>query len=169
MTGNATGDTGVFACRSCGECCHGSGGIVLQHGDILRLAEHLGLPLDGFCARYAEKHRGVYRLRSGKDGACVFWDNTAHCAVHAAKPDVCRAWPFFRGNLEDATSLFMARECCLGIHASVSFTQFRQAGFRWLLSAGVFRHNEEPASPRALMTQRELLAQAEDGANGELG
>lgn len=48
------------------------------------------------------------------------------------KPDVCRAWPFFRGNLEDAASLSMAREYCPGIDKNCEFKVFLESGLSWL-------------------------------------
>ena len=38
----------AFDCRRCGHCCHGEGGIVLTSRDRARLAEHLGLDVEGF-------------------------------------------------------------------------------------------------------------------------
>ena len=146
----------VFACRCCGECCHGGGGIILRERDMIRLAGHFHLPAAGFCARYAEKARDKYRLRSGDDGACVFWSADTGCVVHEVKPDVCRAWPFFRGNLVDTTSYAMAGQACPGIATLASFDVFVRMGAAWLLAEDVFRAESEDNAPCALMTEQEL-------------
>lgn len=146
----------VFDCRRCGECCRGMGGIILSRKDSERLAAHLGLSVAELHAGYAEEKRGKYRLRAGEDGACVFFVNGARCGVHAAKPDICRAWPYFRGNLEDPASLAMAAQGCPGITPGVSFAEFTVAGARALLAEGVFRAESGTDGPDSLLPEAAL-------------
>lgn len=158
MRRNREENTGVFACVCCGDCCRGSGGIVLRRSDITRLATHLGLTESAMLARYAEEKNGKFRLRSHSDGSCLFWDEAVSCTVHPAKPDICRAWPFFRGNLEDAVSLGMAREACPGLVTEAAHESFAQAGAAWLLEHGLYRDKGESDAPGAMMTRDELAA-----------
>lgn len=130
----------VFECARCGHCCEGRGGIVLSDKDIARLAAFLGIGQALFLADYTFLSNGKRKLGSGQDGFCVFFKKGAGCGVHAAKPDICRAWPFFRGNLEDAASLEMARSFCPGIKGD--FARFTAEGIRYMLEAGL-------ASPHA--------------------
>ena len=85
---------------------------------------------DEFLTRHAEEKSGKRRLRSRADNYCVFFDQG--CSVHEAKPDVCRAWPFFKGNLEDAVSWKLAQDYCPGINAEASFAEFVEEGRRCL-------------------------------------
>lgn len=48
------------------------------------------------------------------------------------KPSICRAWPFFRGNIEDAASLAMAKEFCPGIKATAKHVDFAREGRAYL-------------------------------------
>lgn len=135
------GDSPVFTCQRCGQCCQGAGGIVLAPSDARRLAEHLGIGVAELLERYAEQQGGKQRLRVGADGLCVFFQNG--CKVHVAKPDVCRAWPFFKGNLEDPYSLEMAKEYCPGIHSEVTFEAFATFGREFLRREGLLRSDTD--------------------------
>jgi len=121
----------VFNCTRCGICCQGVGGIVLAEKDLLRLADHLAMTPETFLQEWTERRGRLPSLRAGADGYCVFFAPGLGCSVHAARPDVCRAWPFFRGNLEDAASYEMAREDCPGI-AAAAHDAFREAGLTYL-------------------------------------
>jgi hypothetical protein len=116
----------------CGHCCQGQGGIVASAPERDRLAAYLGLSVEEFCARYTEAQGEKLVLRCGADGCCVFFDPATACTVHPAKPDVCRAWPFFRGNLVDATSWELAQDYCPGINAASGHQEFVRQGKAYL-------------------------------------
>lgn len=132
-----SGPEPAFACRQCGTCCHGQGGIVLREKDVLRLAAHLELTPDRFLDRYARSRAGKYDIRSDSTGNCVFFQSPGACGVHPARPDICRAWPFFRGNLIDPESHAMAGEYCPGINAGTSFEEFAAQGKAYLYGQGL--------------------------------
>lgn len=134
---------GVFVCKRCGHCCDGSGGIILTAKDLARLADHLGMDESRCIERYAEEKSGRLRLKA-ENGRCIFYDEG--CGVHPGRPDVCRAWPFFRGNLLDEDSRAMAAEDCTGIDMSASFGEFQAAGLAYVASLKV----EEKDCPNAL-------------------
>lgn len=163
MSSQADDAGSVFDCRCCGECCRGTGGIILSRKDSERLAAHFHLPVGEFRARYAEEKRGKFRLRTGEDGACIFFLNGTVCGVHAAKPDICRAWPYFRGNLEDPASLAMAAEGCPGIVPKAPFAAFVAAGARTLLSEGVFCDESDPSGANSLLPKAVLVRLAGGG------
>jgi len=95
------GSEDVFDCQRCGHCCQGSGGIVLTAKDLRRLAAHLGLTPTATLEAHAERVSGRDRLRVGTDAYCVFYNHDIKgCGIHPARPDVCRAWPFFAGRLQ---------------------------------------------------------------------
>lgn len=80
----------------------GEGGIVLSPKDLKRLYEGLNLEKQAFLDAYGVFRNGKWQVRTGEDGNCIFFRAGQSCTVHAIKPDVCRAWPFFRGNMADA-------------------------------------------------------------------
>lgn len=139
FSGGRTGDmTGAaFECRMCGRCCEGRGGIVLSSKDRSRLCEALGLDEDELAARHAERVNGKWRLRCGDDGFCVFFVAGQGCSVHEHKPDVCRAWPFFRGNILDAESHFLAGQFCPGVNSDVDHAEFARQGREYLSRNGL--------------------------------
>ena len=124
--------TVTFSCTRCGKCCEGRGGIVVGPRDLPRLCAYFGLPADEVLARYTENIGGKPTLRCGEDGFCLFFKAGRGCSIHPARPAVCRAWPFFRGNLVDEVSFLMAREDCPGIHRDATHEAFAKEGFRYL-------------------------------------
>jgi hypothetical protein len=131
----------VFTCQRCGHCCLGEGGIVLARHDQERLAEHLGLDRENFLQRCAERRAGKLYLKTGEHGYCLFYSEG--CSVHPARPDVCRAWPFFRGNLLDELSFAMAREDCPGISQDAAHADFVREGLAVLRDEGLCSDEEE--------------------------
>ena len=123
----------AFECRMCGHCCQGKGGIVASAPEQKRLAEHLGCSLQELHERYTEPAGKKTVLRCGDDGYCMFFSENG-CSVHPAKPDICRAWPFFRGNLVDKTSWELAQDYCPGINPDVSHEEFVRQGLQYLRS-----------------------------------
>lgn len=125
-------DSPVFTCQMCGQCCRGQGGIVVSPSDLARITRALGMSAEEFIARYGEERGGKLQIRTGDDGACIFFVEGKGCTVHAGKPDVCRAWPFFRGNIVDPESLAMAKEYCPGIRPDVEHAVFAAEGRAYL-------------------------------------
>jgi len=137
------GDLQVFECRRCGECCQGKGGIVVGPHDIQRLSEHLKLGTERFLALYGYRQDGKIKLRTGPDNYCIFFLPGTGCSVHEDRPDICRAWPFFRGNMIDAVSLTMAKEFCPGINPMIGHEAFVRAGVLYLKACRL--HAFDPA------------------------
>lgn len=121
----------------CGHCCEGKGGIVLGPKDLNRIAVHLGLSEEDFAARYAALHNGKLKIKNGPDGFCIFFEAGKGCGVHMAKPDVCRAWPFFRGNIIDPESFALAKDYCPGINPEAGHEAFASEGRRLLSEEGL--------------------------------
>lgn len=136
----------VFECKRCGSCCQGRGGIVVSRKDLARLAAHLGMSEEETAQEYGEVSNGKLKIRSGADGWCCFFQPGIGCSVHEGKPDICRAWPFFRGNLVDEISFAMAKEYCPGIGQDVDFAVFRAEGLTALKTELLLADNEEAAN-----------------------
>ncbi len=172
----------VFSCRRCGHCCMGRGGIVLGPTDRARLARHLGLDEASMLEQCAVLHNGKYTLRSKElceqevaampeaareldpDAvyrACLFFSPGQGCLIHEARPDVCRAWPFFRGNIVDAVSLEMARADCPGISRNADHSEFARQGLAYLRAHGL-NHSDSPANALRVLCEK-------DGSGHETG
>lgn len=139
----------AFACRMCGHCCEGQGGIILSSFDLARIADHVGMGIAEFADFYAEERNGKLVVCTGQDGFCVFFRQGQGCEVHGGRPDICRAWPFFRGNLTDPVSLRMAREDCPGI-TDVSFEEFRRQGLAYLREHSLLADDDDTSAANAL-------------------
>ena len=136
----------AFSCQMCGNCCTGEGGIVLSHSDRMRLCALLGLSLAAFEERYTHRSGSTFYLTTKEDGSCVFFTPGSGCGVHTVKPDICRAWPFFLGNLRDELSWKMAMDSCPGINPRVSHEEFFRQGMEYLRAQGLIReHGQDGA------------------------
>lgn len=150
-------DKTAFVCQMCGQCCEGQGGIVVTLRDQKRLSSFLELSLKSFQEAYTEGHGSVRVLTScSSNRSCVFFTPETGCTVHSHKPDLCRAWPFFRGNLIDEDSFHMAKDGCPGINTAVTHDEFVKQGLLYLKKQGLI-HHDRPDAPRALVVQ-DLLA-----------
>ncbi|OIO01294.1 MAG: hypothetical protein AUJ49_07960 [Desulfovibrionaceae bacterium CG1_02_65_16] len=147
--------TTAFDCKRCGHCCHGEGGIVLTGRDRQRLAEHLGLSVEDMLLRYAEHAGEKLRLRAGEDGFCVFFLQGVGCGVHPGRPDICRAWPYFRGNLVDRASWEMIQSDCPGVASAAGHEAFVQQGVDYLYDNDLV-HEPGTETPRALVLTEAL-------------
>ncbi len=136
-------DSPVFSCKMCGQCCRGVGGIVVSPSDLSRLAWTLRMSERQVVERYGETRGGKLQIRAGEDGACVFFREGRGCSVHRGKPDVCRAWPFFRGNIVDPASLAMAKDYCPGIAKDCTHAAFAREGRVYLSRHGLLAHDRD--------------------------
>ena len=147
----------AFDCKRCGHCCQGEGGIVLTPRDRKRLAGHLALSVDDMLKQFAEQAGDKQRLRAGADGFCVFFLTGIGCGVHPGRPDICRAWPYFRGNLVDETSWEMIQSDCPGVEKSAGHEAFVQEGVDYLHDHDLI-HEPGPETPHALVLTTSLKA-----------
>jgi len=138
----------AFTCRRCGLCCQGEGGIVLTLQDQERLSAYLNMPVARFLAEMTEIRGGKATLRSaGEDAYCLFFKDG--CSIHPARPDICRAWPFFKGNLEDDASWEMIQDYCPGVNPEASHEEFARQGLAYLKERGLVKKRADDA-PEAL-------------------
>lgn len=114
--------------------------------DVSRLSRHFGVAEETFLSLYAERHNGKNTVRTGPDGNCLFFRTNFGCSVHKDKPEICRAWPFFRGNLVDPVSLAMAKDFCPGIRRDVTYTEFVLEGRRYLQQYGLNNTSDNEAN-----------------------
>lgn len=165
-----SGGSSAFACRMCGQCCEGRGGIVVSPTDEARLCRALRLDPPTFRERYTEQRNGKMHLRVGEDGRCLFFRETGGCSVHVHKPAVCRAWPFFKGNLIDPVSFSLAKEYCPGISRQVAHADFVAEGIQYIRHEELFADDRGKAGA-ALFTREDLeaLVRSVSDSAGERG
>lgn len=143
----------VFDCRMCGICCEGKGGIVVSPTDLPRICAFLEQSPAEFTTTYGEQHNGKLKIRTGDDGFCIFFVQGKGCSVHPAKPDICRAWPFFRGNIVDAESYAMAKEFCAGIRPDAAHDEFVAEGRAYLQAQGLHAEDSHTEANALIGTQ----------------
>ena len=97
-------DTFPFRCKSCGKCCKHREDVLLTPYDVFRLARYLERTpeeiIKGYCEVYEgrESHMLIVRVKPlPPENSCPFLRNKK-CAVHKAKPVLCRVYPLARFN-----------------------------------------------------------------------
>ena len=140
----------AFECQMCGHCCHGEGGIVMTGKDQMRLANHLEISVENLIEKYAHERGSKLHLTTKEDGYCVFFKEG--CGVHPGRPDVCRAWPYFRGNLIDEISWQMIQDYCPGVNPEAGHSEFVKQGREYLHKEDLLRYDPE-TSPNALISE----------------
>lgn len=114
----------TFSCTQCGNCCSGPSGYVwFTDEEAQRIAEHLGITLEDFYARYTRNVAGrasldeVKRKRGQYD--CVFLERDdagkALCRIYPVRPTQCRTWPFWPENLRSRRAWEEAAQTCPGM------------------------------------------------------
>jgi len=105
---------------------------VVSKTDLVRLCAFLDLNAESFERSFGERRGEKLFIRSFDTG-CVFFRKGQGCSIHAAKPDICRAWPYFRGNLMDSGSYVLAKDFCLGIPQRQKHEAFVRQGLAYLV------------------------------------
>lgn len=113
----------VFDCQRCNDCCTGEGGIFLTEEQMPRAAATLGLAPDEFARLYLRPADGRYAVLCGEDGRCRLLGPQG-CRIHAAKPDICRRWPFFDALVKDPGAFEEAKLACPGLDPAGSHADF---------------------------------------------
>lgn len=158
MTPTTPTEKNAFSCQRCGHCCKGKGGIIMTENDIERLARGLNQEREVFLRENTETANGRIRLRVGPDDYCLHYDHKIKgCGVHLFRPDICRAWPFFRGNLIDPTSWELSQDFCPGINSTSGHAAFQAQGIRYLKREGIGGPGgaDTPDMPNALVWSEE--------------
>jgi Fe-S-cluster containining protein len=92
-----------FACTACGKCCHNHGDgfayVFSTRAERKALAQHFGLSLRAFEARYCTREAGRISFASRGD-ACIFLED-GRCSVYGLRPKQCRTFPFWPELLTD--------------------------------------------------------------------
>ena len=118
----------AFACKMCGACCYGEGGISIDDAEIERISTFLGTDIDSFVRRYCEERNGRTSITTNMSRFCIFYAGKGICLIHRVKPEICSLWPFYPAIIKDQDNWELAKEACPGINPDFSFDEFvRQA------------------------------------------
>jgi len=105
-----------FQCQpDCGACCSQKGEVFVNGTEIHRLATFLRMPVAQFRKRYLRRVHGRHSLIDSAFGGCIFLEENKQCAVHPARPDQCRAYPFWPEVLVDELAWEWEKIKCPGI------------------------------------------------------
>jgi Fe-S-cluster containining protein len=80
-----------YTCSACGRCCNRYI-IRVNPYEVLSLAQHLGLSASDFLQKYVTPETALIHKQ---DDSCIFLGPEG-CAVHPARPLVCRLYPLGR-------------------------------------------------------------------------
>jgi len=119
----------------CGDCCHGQGGIYLEEWEVEPAARVLGMEAGEFVRNYCRRRGRRWEVMTDEAGVCLLLGPEG-CKIHAAKPRICRLWPFLPQIVGDEQAFEEARLGCPGISRDVSYEEFARVGRRILEEEG---------------------------------
>ncbi len=151
-----------FNCTMCGICCTGKNGIVVDESiDLPRLLEHFSCSIEELDSKYTLIYNDKRVLRSAEvdeKEVCLFYSKEKSCTIHTARPDICRAWPYFRGNMLDELSLDMAKSDCEGIQVQARHENFQKEGFAYLEEHALLKDSDDKSCANALKYSKEEIS-----------
>lgn len=111
-----------FDCHQCGGCCSGPGEgyIWLIQAEIKFIADYLSESVEQVRQKYLRRvgpRTSIIEEAVSKD--CIFAreiDGQKKCAIYPVRPNQCRTWPFWAGNLQSASKWNQATGECPGIN-----------------------------------------------------
>jgi len=116
-------DAGLrFECRRCGRCCSGAPGtIYVTSRETVDIAAYLRITPARLRDAYLYPFRDSYSIRETDDGRCLFYGNG--CRIYAVRPQQCRSYPFWLGNLRSKRHWHTAMRACPGIGRGRLYTR----------------------------------------------
>ncbi|TAJ11156.1 MAG: YkgJ family cysteine cluster protein [Planctomycetota bacterium] len=143
----------TWACHRCARCCTaGSGYVWLADGEIERMAAALGMDVRAFESLHVRevadpatgaRRRSLREAGSGEGGRCALLVGANECAVYAARPAHCKAFPYWPSVLENEHAFETARSICPGIAVLVS-EELRERAFAALRALYARLPSREP-------------------------
>lgn len=113
-----------FECQGSGKCCVSHGGygyVFMTLEDRRRMANELQLSTQQFTRRHCEKEDGIWRLKDGENGDCLFLKNR-RCTAYRGRPTQCRTWPFWPETLKAKTWNHEVASFCPGVGRGRTWT-----------------------------------------------
>lgn len=153
-----------FDCTRCSICCEGEKGIIVDNEkDLPRLLDFFQCSLEELDDKYTHIYNGKRFIRD-KENFCLFFEEGKGCGVHPVRPDICRAWPYFKGNILDEISFEMAKKDCKGIISKARHKNFQQEGLKYLQEHKLIKESSYTSAANALKYTKEQL----DSLEGKL-
>jgi len=115
----------LFECQLCGDCCQGYGGTYVTPEDVIAISAYLEVDPDSFVDTYCQMSGDRPVLAQAVDGYCVFCRDGA-CRIHAAKPNMCRAWPYLHSILVDVSNWHAMARACPGMRTDLDDDSIRK-------------------------------------------
>ena len=104
-----------FECQTdCFKCCQKPGIVSFDKEDMTQTAEFLGLTPGRFKSEYLKREDGEWMLEVTGDEPCRFL-TLKGCRIHPVKPKQCRAYPFWRENMDSKNTWKLVGIFCPGI------------------------------------------------------
>jgi Fe-S-cluster containining protein len=111
-----------FECMQCGACCAGpsTGYIWVTREEIKLIADFLKMPERQLRQKYLKRaglRTTIIEERSTRD--CIFLKKEAGkkvCMIYPVRPNQCRTWPFWPGNLKSPGTWNETAQKCPGIN-----------------------------------------------------
>ena len=118
-----------FECTGCGACCAGpeEGYIWITAKETAFLADYLKMTVEAVRRKYIRRvgfRFSIVENPTTRD--CIFLtagrDGCRGCAIYPVRPNQCRTWPFWSGNLTSPDAWNLAAVKCPGINRGRLFT-----------------------------------------------
>jgi Fe-S-cluster containining protein len=111
-----------FECVQCGACCSGPGEgyIWVTKAEIQIIADHLKMSPEQFEGKYLKRvglRTTITEHLETKD--CIFLERDkegTRCVIYSVRPNQCRTWPFWAGNLTSPSAWNRAALKCPGVN-----------------------------------------------------
>jgi len=106
-----------FRCVACGRCCRRPGWVLFTESDLRRASRFLFLTVLEFENLYIdeEDHEGKW-IRVTRRRPCPFL-REGTCAIHGAKPEQCRSFPFWPEIMENRETWNRRARTCPGMES----------------------------------------------------
>ena len=111
-----------FECQRCGRCCRGEPGAVwVNKGEMGDISSFLGITPEAFAKNYLRSINGRLSLLEYGNGVCAMYDGG--CKIYDVRPGQCRAFPFWKSNLESCVDWERLQKTCPGAGKGKLHTQ----------------------------------------------
>jgi Fe-S-cluster containining protein len=110
-----------FKCKRCATLCCKLGGPALTRKDVEKI-EQIGYNIEAFLEpTNNETTHSVGTMKSRKDGSCIFLKYDIQqkkygCSIYAARPALCRIYPFKIEKLDPNRFALKIIPCCRGLN-----------------------------------------------------
>ena len=117
-----------FECIECGSCCSGpdEGDIWITKPEIELLVKYLDIPVEKVREKYLKRiglHTTIIEQPKSKD--CIFLKSVEGkkiCSIYPVRPNQCRTWPFWVGNILNPDAWNRSGRKCPGINRGTLYT-----------------------------------------------